>query len=415
MNDETIRSDFLSPGPDDGDWTDVVRRTAGARRRRQVYGIVALAALAAVGVASAYALGHPVVDFGSAEHGSQKVIDNFGGMDVGAPPGMAPGVIAEQARRIPGLYVDGKPYNLWVAPTRSGGFCETGGCVSDRSTLAGHIGVSTTGNKTNTGVSQIDGEFIESGGDRLVLSYKDGTSDEIPFVWVTAPIDAGFFVFDIPEAHQVSTRRPVEVTLFDKDGEALVSGSVMDMSNMTKFDTVTHDLPGYPDLQVPVEAIWAKRQQLFDWRADDGERVGLWVAPERGGGICMWSSQASGCGRAGGRPRELPAGVVYRPTLALGLQGGGTHVNVFGSVGPRVARIEARFQDGDRIELRPRGGYLIWPIPSRHYPRGSRLYELVAFDASGQVVARQGMHPNSPSIYPCAKPKQYPYGLTMCP
>jgi hypothetical protein len=97
------------------------------------------------------------------------------------------------------------------------------------------------------------------------------------------------------------------------------------------------------------------------------------------------------------------------------LQGGGTHVNVAGTVGKRVAWVEARFQDGDRIELKPKEGYLIWPIPSRYYPRGRRLGVLVAFDASGRAIAREGMSPNSPALYPCAKPKNYGYGTSMCP
>jgi hypothetical protein len=392
------------------DWTDVLSRSTRARRRRRgIYGAVLLAALVVIGVASAYALGHPIVDFNTAEKGSTKIVDDFGSMDIGAPPGMAPGVRAEQARRIPGLYLNGKKFNFWVAPTKKGGFCEISGCIADRRTLVGHIAVTVSGNKGNTGVAWINGDFIDGRGERLELSYADGSRDEIPFVWVNAPINAGFFVFGIPKEHQVPARRPVTIALFDGEGTTLarepIDGAFPDALRMT-----VHHLPGYPDLDVPAKAIWAKRQQLFDWRADDGKRVGLWVAPERGGGTCMWSSQGFECSRVGGRTRNLPAGIVQ-----LGFQGGGTHVNVSGSVGRRVARVEARFRDGDRIELRPKEGYLIWPIPSRHYPRGHRLYALVAFDDSGRVIARQRMLTNSPALYPCAKPRLYRYGVRMCP
>jgi hypothetical protein len=367
-----------------------------------------LTALVAVGVASAYALGHPIVDFNSAQKGPTKVVNDFGSLEVGAPEGMAPGVIPEQARKIPGLFAGGKPYELWVAPTKSGGFCTNSGCVSDRNFLNGRVGVGMAGTKNLTGVSQISGEFIESGGDRLVLSYEDGAVDEIPFVWVTAPINAGFYVFDIPEEHQVAAARPVSVTLFDKDGKALARGTVMDMSHM-RDDTMTvrHDLPDYPNLSVPAKAIWSERRQLFDLVADDGVHVGLWVAPGRDGNTCVWSNQMSGC--------FDPTQAEKEPPLALGFSGGGTHVTLGYQVGESVAKVEARFEDGDSAELFPKEGYLVWPIPSRHYPLGHRLEELVAFDAGGQVLARQSVSTTERGMYPCETPKDYGYGVTMCP
>jgi hypothetical protein len=408
MSEELQRDEILSAGPDDGDWVDVIRRASQARRRQGIYGAALLTALVVVGVASAYALGHPIVDFNTAEKGSTKVVNDFGSMEVGAPENMAPGVLPEQARRIPGLYVDGKSYNLWVAPTKQGGFCTTEGCIADRRTLAGHIGVSTSGNKTGTGVSQISGEFIEDGGERLELTYADGSHSDVPFVWVTAPIDAGFFVFGIPEEHQVPAERPVTITLFDKEGKVLSRGSVMDMSHFRDdIASVTHDIPGYPHLSVPAKAIWSQSKQLFDLRADDGARVGLWVAPKRGGGTCVWTTQSAGC--------SDPGQVEERPALALGFEGGGSHVNLGDRVGANVARVEARFEDGDKVELLPKEGYLIWPIPSRHYSLGHRLEELVAFDAGGQVIARQSVSTTERGLYPCETPKDYGYGVRMCP
>ena len=407
MSKELLRGEILGAGPDDGDWTDVLRRTRRARHRQGVYGVVLLTAFVLVGVASAYALGHPIVDFNKAEKGSTKIVNDFGSMEVGAPSGMAPGVVPEQARRIPGLYANGKPYKLWVAPTKKGGFCIAAGCVADRRTLAGQIGVTTSGNKTGTGVSQISGEFIESGGDRLVLTYKDGANDEVAFVWVTAPIDAGFFVFDIPESHQISVRRPVSITLFDKDGKALVSDSVADMSHMNDLIGTDHSLPGYPHLSVPAEAIWSESKQLFDLRADDGARVGLWIAPKRGGGTCYWTMQSGGC--------NDPSQIEDGSALGLGLTNGGSHVTLSDRVRANVARVEARFEDGDRIELVPREGFLIWPIPSRHYPRGHRLEEVVHYDADGNVLDEQSVSTTESGLYPCKKPKDLGYGQHACP
>jgi hypothetical protein len=407
MSEGLSRGAILSAGPDDGDWTDVLRRASRARRRQSVYGAVLLTALVVVGVAAAYALGHPIVDFSKAQKGSTKIVDDFGSMDVGAPPGMAPSVLAHQVRRIPGLRLNGKKFNFWVAPTKKGGFCEISGCITDRRTLVGHIAVTVSGNKGDTGVAWINGEFIESRGERLELTYADGASHKIPFVWVTAPIDAGFFVFGIPKERQRHAKRPVTITLFDGGDKVLAREPIYwgfpDALRMT-----ARHLPGYPTLSVPAKAIWSKRRQLFDLRADDGARVGLWIAPKRGGGTCVWTTQSFGC--------SVPGQVEKTPVLAaLGTFGGGSHVTLGDRVGASVARVEARFEGGDKVELVPKEGYLIWPIPSRYYPRGHRLEELVAYDESGRVLAREGMHPNFPSLYPCAKPKRYRYGVRMCP
>ena len=84
-------------------------------------------------------------------------------------------------------------------------------------------------------------------------------------------------------------------------------------------------------------------------------------------------------------------------------------------LGPLVDRVEARFEDGDRIELAPREGYLVWPIPSRHFSLGHRIESLVAFDAAGHQIVSQKMPANQRGLYPCAEPKDYGYGTSMCP
>ena len=51
----------------------------------------ALVSAVAVVIASAYAFGHPIIDFGSAPKGPEKVVNDFGSLEVGAPAGMAQG------------------------------------------------------------------------------------------------------------------------------------------------------------------------------------------------------------------------------------------------------------------------------------------------------------------------------------
>ena len=402
MNDELQLDEVLSAGPDDGDWMDVIRRVSRARRRHGIYSAVLLTALVVVGVASAYALGHPIVDFNTAEKGPTNVVNDFGELEVSAPENMTPGLLPDQARKIPGLYLDGKPYAFYVAPTKSGGFCSTiGGCVrvGDRPELMDDI---LWGLETGKRFERFSGAFIEKNADRLVLSYADGTSEEVPFVWVSAPIDAGFFVLS-------PANRPAKLTLYDSRGEVIARESIGGMDPLALPETVMRSLPGYPHLSVPAEAIWEKRRQLFDLRADDGARVGLWVAPARGGGTCVWGSAGSGCNIAWNSARS------GEHSLNLGRFAGEKYVGLDEKVESDVAWVEARFQDGNVSRLKPREGYLLWPIPSLHYSLGHRLEQLVAFDVSGYVIAKQSVSTTGRGWYPCEKPKDYGYGVHACP
>lgn len=408
MSEALPAAELLEPGPDDADWGDVVRRVGEARRRRQASAIAVLFAAVALGIASAYAFGHPIIDFGKAEKGPTTIVNDFGSLEVGAPAGMAPGVLPHEARRITSVSIDGKEHVLWVAPTKQGGFCEQwsgffGGCRADRhDEFAKRIDI------TASGFDVLGGSFFQSAGVRLVLSYADGASDEIPFVWVSAPIEAGFYLFRVPDAHRVAGNRPTEISLFDDGGKRLAREALHDYTAVGPHP-VTHELPGYPNLPVPAEAIWEQRRQLFDVRADDGAHLGAWVAPARGGGTCFWTNQAMGCSNGAERP------LGSERALGLGFSGGGTHVVLCCRVGHLVDRVEARFEDGDRIELAPREGYLLWPIPSRHFSLGHRIESLIAFDAAGHQIASQKISADQRGLYPCAKPQDYGYGVSMCP
>lgn len=407
MTDALATAELLSTGPDDGDWNEVRRRARRARRRRRASVLLALVGAVAVVVASAYAFGHPIVDFGTAPKGPPKVVDDFGSLEVGAPAGMAPGVLPEEARRITAVRVDGKEHVLWVAPTKQGGFCEAwsqfvGGCRADRhDQFAKHIDIS--GNQ-----DVFAGSFFQESGSRLELEYADGTTAEIPFVWVTAPIDAGFYLYRVPDAHRIDGHRPKTIRLFD-DGGKVVAEDPVPFQQVTPLGFVTRSLPGYPRLSVPADALWDQREQLFDLRADDNAHLGLWVAPERGGGTCFWFNQGLGCTHGNSRAVPPPH------ALSLGFSGAATHVTLDGTVGRDVAKVEARFEDGDRAELTPKRGYLLWPVPSRHYPVGTRLVELVGFDAQGRQIASRKMPSDARGLYPCTKPKDYGYGVSMCP
>jgi hypothetical protein len=394
-------TDVLDPlGPD---WRDVVHRSRRALRRRRALNAAALLAVVAAGVASAYALGHPVIDFGNAQHGSLKQVNDFGSMEVGAPRGMAPGVLPHEMRRITALRVNGKWHTLYVAPTKQGGFCALwsnlgGGCRADRhAKSASHLDAG--GLVGPHGLEVLQGSFFQAAGDRLRLTFKDGAKVDVPFVWVTAPIDAGFYLYRVPDAHRAEATRAVTLSLYDKDGKLIAREPIIGGEPVGQSVRV----PGFPSLTLPNGAIWAKRRQLFDLRADNRARIGLWVMPKRGGGQCFVTNTAAGCG--GPRPSEAPL-------IRLGFNG----PRLCCGVSTRIARVEARFQDGVRVSLYPLEGYLVWPIPSAHFALGHRLIALVGFDRAGREIAH-GRVP-SPSdqggIYPCKRPQSLGYGVKRC-
>jgi hypothetical protein len=54
-----------------------------------------------------------------------------------------------------------------------------------------------------------------------LVRFEDGTSTRIPLVWVTPPIDAGFFVYELPKKHWKIGTRPVAFVVEDAKGKEL--------------------------------------------------------------------------------------------------------------------------------------------------------------------------------------------------
>ena len=65
-----------------------------------------------------------------------------------------------------------------------------------------------------------DGYFTIANAERLQVTYQDGRRDTVPFAWVTSPIRAGFFVYDLA-THRHPGQRPVALTLLDANGKSL--------------------------------------------------------------------------------------------------------------------------------------------------------------------------------------------------
>ena len=260
MTDATLLSalDELVPAPCGfGDWDDVLLRAnirsvapAVAPRRRRLTrrrGLVAAIVMALLVIFFASPalgllldlIGRTDVTF-TGTTAPTRVKRSFFDMSLSAPRSMSPGTIASETRRI-GVFrgVKGRRRVLYVAPTRAGGYCwefehDTGSCRSSRKPYVGHggrgsfraerIGV-TWGLGQHRGgplyVQEVSGDVIAAAAQTLWAEYADGTRQPIPFVWVSKPIDAGFFMLGVSAAHETVATRLVAVSARDGKGRLL--------------------------------------------------------------------------------------------------------------------------------------------------------------------------------------------------
>src|SRR5439155_165169 len=158
---------------------------------------------------------------------------DFSDLSLGAPPGMDPGAIASQARKVATFRIDGKAHVLWVAPTRSGGLCETftdmfGGCRKSRTPPKRYprgpgavnpflLGLTSMGSPTTL----VGGDILAPNAQTLLVEYENNATSPIPFVFVSKPIDAGFFLYKIPAGHTKAGTRVRAVLVRDAHGRLL--------------------------------------------------------------------------------------------------------------------------------------------------------------------------------------------------
>jgi hypothetical protein len=213
--------------PDDSDWLQVVRLATPRRRvRRQLLPLVA-AAIALLVAAPAFGLSGRIARlFSSGAPAPARIQQSFASLDRGAPPGFRSGVAASQTRRItlPGDVA------LWIAPTDAGGFCvfvEGGGGQCDAARALAFWPTFSIGSDVKPdGVIKgepvlIDGSTTLQDAANVEIQFEDGTTVTVPVVWVSAPIDAGFFAYTVPAANLRVGRRPGLLILRDAAGNEL--------------------------------------------------------------------------------------------------------------------------------------------------------------------------------------------------
>jgi hypothetical protein len=385
---------------DDSDWLDV-RRRARARRSRAWLAMPLAAVVAAIAVGSALALYRDSIDFWSAPPAPERIVVEYEELRARGKAGLlgfGANVMPGEARRVAFFELDGEERPLFVVPTEDGGFCSRlhfiGTCTrtGPREPTLGAGGLQSK----HGGLDWISGRFLDERIRRLELRYLDGTAVPIPFVWVTEPIDAGFYAHDVPDEHEHPDRRPAVIVAFDEDGAELARSELP--FDDPRWQTLPDGLPKVADR--------TQKRTLFDLRDHKGNPWTLVVAPAPEGKLCYAYNFGSGCFS----PR------FPRSNDQLTLKGGGV-VSVCCAVGDDVATVELRYQDGTRTEHKPVEGFLLDVVPPEQYPLGHRLREIVMRDAEGRVVATRDVDPERRAVYPCSKEEELDlgHGVRLCP
>ena len=57
----------------------------------------------------------------------------------------------------------------------------------------------------------------------LRVNFSDGSSAQVPLTWVSAPINAGFYAYDVPQDEQTSTTHVVSVEVVGTNGTTVTT------------------------------------------------------------------------------------------------------------------------------------------------------------------------------------------------
>jgi hypothetical protein len=207
------------------DWADVVRRSRRHRARRVAWVAVTVAIVVA---APALAIAGGVIDFSSAPTVPAPVRVDFGKLDA-IDPLSGPGAITGETRDVYTFKTSGGPYELMVAPARDGwcyGLAPEGRRPLDIACprVGGPMDVGHSLSPPTAGPDLIEGSIHNCSVHRIVMTFEDGSTTDLPFVSVSAPIDADFFVYELTPAHEARGVRPSTVTAFDGSGAIVGSG-----------------------------------------------------------------------------------------------------------------------------------------------------------------------------------------------
>ncbi|HYX89344.1 MAG TPA: hypothetical protein VE753_08240 [Gaiellaceae bacterium] len=218
------------------DWADVLGRSAARRpplRRRAV--AAALVGLALI-AAPAFALrGHLVHLFSAREPAPARVERTFLALQAGAP---FPWRFAATARKVVDVDTPDGRVAVWAAPVNAGGFCIAVGmgdrdgtastCDGDRYERLGPwpFSWSKPDDELVGGPFVLVGYALDKRAASVRIGLDDGEHADVPLTWVSAPIDAGFFVLWTERRHWRDGNERFDVAARDASGKKLDEAAV---------------------------------------------------------------------------------------------------------------------------------------------------------------------------------------------
>jgi hypothetical protein len=398
---------------DDSAWSDVLARARSAQpirgkapRRRTALPIrfalaggVAVVALAA----SAVAFGWPgTVDFFKARPAPESVKQFFETHKTVMPRGLSPNTKLGQPREVMTATFDTNnlpatnpvEHTLYVAPRESSGFCFLwtdygGGCADSEnaSTATTDPAARPLGAEwlQNNYAGFADG-WVRGDVQTVEARFADGTNATIPVTWVSAPINAGFFAYVVPSAHQTTTDALATVVGLDAKGNVIGQDKIGATQPLDQ--NVQQTLPDGTKYSLPRRAQAAQAREIVNFHTTNGPHVYLWAMPRTGGGSCY----LFGTGAGGGQGCTSPYWLSREPAINGGVYGNGSLY--FAQVKPNIAALELHFQNGRSERLTPVDGVVGAAVISGNAGAATaRLVSAVGFDRNGNVLDTQHLRP----------------------
>lgn len=438
----------LAPEPVASDWLDVQRRVRASRKRHLIaYALAATFAIVLVGCTAVF--GPRIVNFADTEPSPPWVFDELTVVRANKldEDRSFPGFDEKQTRRVIDQEFASGTIEIDLTPLEGGGFCatsrreysqtfdddtsmssEAGGtdCVTPKRRQAEPLVVQEVDGRLDTdggraaereggAASSLFGWVTAADAHQLVLRYEDGERTQVDLFRVTEPIDASFFLFDVPSKHENYRHRAVELTALDDDGHVIARHSIVYYRAAVGAEW---EFPRWKHHAFPPAADSSLVRKLIFPRTD----ARIWLAPAKGGATCfifrLRSDQRSGSESC---LLDAESRQVFRlgedSFWLLGQDSNGEPTPLlWGLVEPHVRRVELRFQDGTRDTTVPQEGFVLYPVPVRHHAVGTRLVKALLRDAKGSVVRSIAFDPTIRDRYPCDNPKSdIEYGPEHCP